>query len=170
MQIILGSDHRGKDICELIADYIIEKTDHELVRIEVDLDKVVDYPDVAAHAAREVAAGHADRGILICGTGIGVCIVANKYPGVRAAPCHNEVVAELSRRHNDANILCLSGDMLGERATLAIVEKWLTTEFLGDRHSQRLDKIAHLESGHALPEQDANGPDSGIITPELSLS
>ncbi len=154
MRIILGSDHRGKDICALIADYL-EKTDHKVIHIEQNMDSVIDYPDVAAWAATEVAAGRADRGILICGTGIGVCIVANKYPGVRAAPCHNEVVAELSRRHNDSNILCLSGDMLGERATLAIVEKWLSTEFTGGHHSQRLEKIAQLEGRHRLPGQSS---------------
>ena len=95
--------------------------------------------------ARKVAAGLADRGILICGTGLGMCIAANKFHGVRAAPCHDDLTAELSRRHNDLNVLCLSADMLGERLIDRMVEIWLTTPFEGGRHARRVEKIAALE-------------------------
>ncbi len=144
MRIVLGSDHRGKDMCTWIANYL-GRTEHKVRLIACEAGQPVDYPDVAAETANDVMSGQADRGILICGTGIGVCIVANKFPGVRAAQCQNEVVAELSRRHNNSNVLCLSGDMLGEKATLAIVEKWLSTDFDGGRHTERLNKIAKLE-------------------------
>ncbi|MBQ6828004.1 MAG: ribose 5-phosphate isomerase B [Thermoguttaceae bacterium] len=107
--------------------------------------KAVDYPDVAAAVAEAVAAGKADKGILICGTGIGMCVAANKIRGVRAAVCCNEVAAELSRRHNDANVLCLSGEFLGVAEAESLVRIWLTTPFDGDRHARRVEKISALE-------------------------
>lgn len=110
-----------------------------------DATKAVDYPDVAAAVAEAVASGEADKGILICGTGIGMCVAANKIRGVRAAVCCNEVAAELSRRHNDANVLCLSGEFLGVAEIEALVRIWLTTPFDGDRHARRVDKISALE-------------------------
>jgi ribose 5-phosphate isomerase B len=106
----------------------------------------VDYPDIAAMVGRKVAAQEVDRGILICGSGLGMCIAANKIAGVRAAPCYDDVTAELSRRHNDLNVLCLSGDMLGDRLVDRLVEIWLNTPFDGGRHARRLSKISHLES------------------------
>ena len=117
----------------------------------------VDYPDFACKVAEEVAAGSADRGILICGTGMGMCIAANKFPGVRAVTCHDDFTAEISRRHNNANIMCLSADMLGDRLLTRIVEIWLVTEFEGGRHARRIDKISTLESGgckEPTPESD----------------
>ena len=106
---------------------------------------VVDYPDVAAAVAEAVAEGRADRGILICGTGIGMCVTANKFRGIRAALCYNEVAAELSRRHNDANILCLSGNFLSEATTEAIVRIWLVSPFDGGRHQRRVELIDEIE-------------------------
>jgi ribose 5-phosphate isomerase B len=106
----------------------------------------VDYPDIAAEVGRKVSRGEVDRGILICGSGLGMCIAANKIPGVRAAPCYDDVTAELSRRHNDLNVLCLSGDMLGDRLVDRLVEIWLSTPFDGGRHARRLAKIAKMES------------------------
>jgi ribose 5-phosphate isomerase B len=105
----------------------------------------VDYPDIAAVVGRKVGANEVDRGILICGSGLGMCIAANKIPGVRAAPCYDDVTAELSRRHNDLNVLCLSGDMLGDRLVDRLVEIWLNTPFDGGRHARRLQKIVALE-------------------------
>ena len=105
----------------------------------------VDYPDIAADVARKVSRGEVDRGILVCGTGLGMCIAANKVHGVRAAPCHDDITAEMSRRHNDSNVLCLSADMLGERLIDRMVEIWLTTPFEGGRHARRVDKITELE-------------------------
>ena len=95
--------------------------------------------------ARKVSSGEVDRGILICGTGIGMCIAANKFPGVRAAPCHDDLTAEMSRRHNDLNMLCLSADMLGEKLIDRMVEIWMNTEFEGGRHARRVEKIGELE-------------------------
>lgn len=144
-RIIIGSDHRGKDIVSLIAGFLRNLDRYELVFVDPCDDAPVDYPDIAAQVAQEISLGNAECGILICGTGVGMCVVANKFPGVRAAPCHNEVAAELSRQHNDSNVLCLSGDLLGERSTLSVVEKWLVTEFMGGRHQDRLEKIRALE-------------------------
>ena len=111
---------------------------------------VVDYPDVAAAVAEAVAEGRADRGILICGTGIGMCVTANKFRGIRAALCYNEVAAELSRRHNDANILCLSGNFLSEATTEAIVRIWLVSPFDGGRHQRRVELIDEIEKETGL--------------------
>ncbi len=122
----------------------IRKPDFEREDVD-DATKAVDYPDVAAAVAEAVASGEADKGILICGTGIGMCVAANKIRGVRAAVCGNEVAAELSRRHNDANVLCLSGEFLSVAETEALVRIWLTTPFDGDRHARRVDKISSLE-------------------------
>src|SRR5262249_11823659 len=105
----------------------------------------VDYPDFAALVAKKVSQGSVERGILICGTGIGMAVCANKFRGVRAAPCNDEVTAAISRRHNDLNVLCLSGDMLSPRAVERIVEAWLNTPFEGGRHERRVEKIRGLE-------------------------
>jgi ribose 5-phosphate isomerase B len=105
----------------------------------------VDYPDYAEAVARSVVSGGADRGILLCGTGIGMSIAANKIPGVRAALVHDVTTARMSRLHNDANVLALGGGMIGERLLREIVTVWLTTDFEGGRHQTRLDKIARLE-------------------------
>jgi ribose 5-phosphate isomerase B len=118
---------------------------HEVDDEGPSTDESVDYPDFAALVATKVSDGTADRGILICGTGIGMAITANKFPGVRAAPCVDEVTAELSRRHNDANVLCLSGDLLSSRVAERLVEIWLDTVFEGGRHKRRVEKICQLE-------------------------
>ena len=107
--------------------------------------EAVDYPDVAAVVAEKVSRGEVERGILVCGTGLGMCIAANKYRGVRAAPCHDDLTAEMSRRHNDSNVLCLSSDLLGERLIDRMIELWLTTPFEGGRHARRVEKITQLE-------------------------
>lgn len=139
---------------EEIAMYSLERTAPGRVEIREpdfkredagDATKAVDYPDVAAAVAEAVASGKADKGILVCGTGIGMCVAANKIRGVRAAVCCNEVAAELSRRHNNANVLCLSGEFLGVAEAEALVRIWLTTPFDGDRHARRVDKISALE-------------------------
>ena len=107
MKILLASDHRGQNVRVMILEYLRTLPEHTVVLIDEQLSEDADYTDAAAKVAQLVSSGEADRGILICGTGIGTCVVANKFPGVRAAPCHNEVVAELSRKHNNANVLCL---------------------------------------------------------------
>ncbi len=145
---------------EEIAIYTLERTAPGRVEIrKPDFEredspetstKPVDYPDVAAAVAEAVASGKADKGILICGTGVGMCVAANKIRGVRAALCCNEVAAEFSRRHNDANVLCLSGEFLGVAEAEALVRIWLTTPFDGDRHARRVDKISALEQETGL--------------------
>jgi ribose 5-phosphate isomerase B len=123
---------------------------HEVVEVGATDAESVDYPDVAAAVAQRVSRGEADRGILICGTGIGMCIAANKFPNVRAAPCHDDLTAEMSRRHNDLNVLCLSADMLGERLIDRMVEIWLTTKFEAGRHARRIEKITELERSQGV--------------------
>ena len=145
MKIILASDHRGLDVLATILEYLHSLPEHTVLYTKEQHSGHADYPDIAAKVAQSVSSGMADRGILICGTGIGTCVVANKFPGVRAAPCHNEVAAELSRKHNNSNVLCLSGDLLGERSSVAVVAIWLTAPFEGGRHSIRLEKIHQLE-------------------------
>ena len=110
-------------------------------------EEPVDYPDIAAQVAGKVSRGEADRGMLMGGTGLGMCIAANKFPGVRAATCHDDLTTEISRRHNDLNVLCMSADMLGERLIERMVEILLTAPFDGGRHARRVEKIAAFERG-----------------------
>ncbi|MBC7353180.1 MAG: ribose 5-phosphate isomerase B [Thermogutta sp.] len=144
MRIAIGSDHRGYSIRPKIVTFL-KNIGHEVIDLGTFSQSPVDYPDIAEAVAKKVASGEADRGILFCGTGLGMCIAANKIPGVRAAPCHDDLTAELSRRHNDANVLCLSADLLGERLITRIVEVWLNTPFEGGRHARRVEKIAEIE-------------------------
>ena len=144
MRIVVASDHRGFQVKARILNQIAE-LGHEIVDLGPVTNDIVDYPDFGAKASKLVSEGQADRAILICGSGIGMSIVANKFPGVRAALCHDELTAEMSRRHNDANVLCLSADLLGERLTFRMIEIWLETEFEGGRHARRIGKIADVE-------------------------
>lgn len=144
MKIVIGSDHRGSRLKVRLIPLITELR-HEVSDIGTSENTSVDYPDFAAVVAGQVSRREVDRGILICGTGIGMCIAANKFPGVRAATCHDELTAEMCRRHNDVNVLCLSGDMLGERPIDGLLETWLNTGFEGQRHARRVDKINGIE-------------------------
>ena len=146
MRIAIGSDHRGFMIKQKVID-LLKRLNQEVVDAGTFSAESVDYPDVASLVAEKVSRREVDRGILICGTGIGMSIVANKFPGVRAAPCHDDLSAEMSRRHNDLNVLCLSADMLGEKLIDRMVEIWLKTDFEGGRHARRVEKIAKLEQG-----------------------
>ena len=146
MRIALGSDHRGFDVKRRVAS-ILQQLGYEVVDMGPHSGESVDYPDFAFQVARAVSEGRVERGILICGTGIGMCIAANKVKGVRAAPCHDSITAEMSRRHNDANVLCLSADLLGEDLIDRMVRIWLTTDFEGGRHARRVEKIVRFESG-----------------------
>jgi ribose 5-phosphate isomerase B len=144
MRIAVGTDHRGYPLRARIID-LLQRLGHEVEDLGTYTGEAVDYPDIAARVARKVCHGEVERGILICGTGLGMCIAANKFPGVRAAPCHDDLTAELSRRHNDSNILCLSADLLGERLVDRMIELWLSTPFEGGRHARRLSKITEIE-------------------------
>ena len=147
MQIAIGSDHRGYNMKVKLAE-LLGELGHSVTDEGTDSVESCDYPDVAAAVAGKVSSGDSDRGILICGTGIGMAITANKFPGTRAATCHDEVTAEICRRHNDVNVLCLSGDLLGESRLGNLVKIWLETDFDGGRHTRRLDKIAEIERQH----------------------
>ncbi|MEX1224397.1 MAG: ribose 5-phosphate isomerase B [Pirellulales bacterium] len=145
MQIAIGSDHRGYQLKEKLIERL-KQLKHAVDDEGACDTESVDYPDIAAVVARKVSRGEAERGILICGTGIGMAIAANKFTGVRAAPINDDLSAELSRRHNDLNVLCLSGDMVGDALMERILDIWLTTEFEGGRHGRRVQKIADLET------------------------
>jgi ribose 5-phosphate isomerase B len=148
MRIAMGADHRGTAAINMLADKC-RRAGHD-VRLYGSVDgQPCDYPEPAAQVAKAISRHDADRGILVCGTGIGMSIAANKVKGVRAAVVHDEFTAELSRSHNDANVLCMSGDLLGLRLIDKIVDVWLKTEFEGGRHARRIDKIAQLEQGGA---------------------
>jgi ribose 5-phosphate isomerase B len=145
MKVAIGSDHRGFEVKRRIVS-VVKQLGHEVVDMGPTGAESVDYPDFAFPVAEAVSSGKADRGILICGTGIGMCIAANKVKGVRAAPCHDSITAEMSRRHNNANVLCLSADLLGEELIDRMVRIWLETEFEGGRHARRVEKIARHET------------------------
>lgn len=148
MRVSLGSDHRGIGIRPRLIQ-TLEANGYDCVDEGTFANEACDYPDIAAVVARKVSQGEVDRGILICGTGLGMAITANKFPGVRAAPCYEKVMVEMSRRHNDVNILCLPGDMIGERPVDELVLLWLKTDFEGGRHSRRVEKISVVESNQA---------------------
>lgn len=146
MKVAVGSDHRGFDAKEQIKA-IVAQMGHECMDFGTDGIHPVDYPDLAYVVATAVSQQKADRAILICATGLGMSIAANKVKGIRAALCHDELSAHVSRDHNDANILCLSGDQIGEVLMRKIVEAWLSTEFSRGRHQRRVGKIAAIEEG-----------------------
>jgi ribose 5-phosphate isomerase B len=145
MNVALSCDHRGFHAKEQIRSYLTA-AGHHVVDLGCDSPASCDYPDTAFAGAKSVASGETDRGIFLCGTGIGTSIAANKVHGIRAALCHDELTAEMSRRHNDANVLCLPADLLGEELIRRVVDVWLRTEYEGGRHDRRLKKIADFES------------------------
>jgi ribose 5-phosphate isomerase B len=144
MKIVLGSDHNGVEFKKLLVEHL-ESNDYEVTDAGPDAEDSVDYPDFAFAAAEMVSKGEADRGILICGSGIGMSMAANKVKGVRAALCFTPDSAALTRQHNDANVLALAGWQSEASDVLDIVDKFLTTDFEGGRHSRRVDKISAYE-------------------------
>jgi ribose 5-phosphate isomerase B len=144
MKIAIGSDHAGFELKEHIKG-ILPPREYEVTDVGTHSPDSVDYPDLGFEVARRVAAGEADRGILICGTGIGMSIAANKVRGIRAALVHDLYTAAQSRRHNDANVLVLAGRVTGKGLAEEIVKTWLSTEFEGGRHLGRLRKIETFE-------------------------
>lgn len=157
MRIAVASDHRGVDLKRAVIAKL-EALGHHVTDDGADGADSVDYPDFASVVARKVSDHHVERGVLICGTGIGMAIAANKFAGVRAAPCSDEVTAEISRRHNDLNVLCLSADLLSARVAERMVEVWVGTEFEGGRHARRLDKIRSFEEASSAGEPHADAP------------
>lgn len=144
MKIAIGSDHGGFHLKEDIKKYLVENS-IECQDFGTYDTEPVDYPDVAVEVARAVAGSQYDKGIIICGTGIGVSIAANKIPGIRAALCHDTFSAKASREHNDANVLTLGERVIGRGLALEIVKAWLAAGFSGGRHQKRVDKISRLD-------------------------
>lgn len=155
MKIAIGSDHRGFEAKKQIRA-IATELGHECIDFGTEDNNPVDYPDLAYLTASAVARKEADRGVLICATGIGMCMAANKVHGVRAALCHDELSAQISRDHNDANVLCLSADQVGLVVLRKMLEVWLNTEFSGGRHERRVRKIGAIEEGRD-PREIKNG-------------
>lgn len=157
MKVAIAADHRGHDAVTPLAE-TVRAQGYEAIILGPCDGAPCDYPDRALPVAQAVAAGEAERGILLCGSGIGMCITANKIPGIRAALAHDEFTAQISRAHNDANILCLSADLLAHKLIERIVETWLATPFEGGRHARRIEKIAEIErQGRCAERGTANG-------------
>jgi ribose 5-phosphate isomerase B len=147
MKIVLASDHAGYDLKKGVADFLAAQG-HEILDVGCSQGESVDYVDFGAKAAETLVRGERELGILFCGTGMGMALVANKFKGVRATPCWNVYTAEMSRKHNNANCLTLGGRILGLEEARAIVATWLGTAFEGGRHARRVDKILRLEGEH----------------------
>jgi len=147
MKIALGADHRGVRYKGMIAGFLSQEG-HVVEDFGTNSEESCDYPDYAFPVAQAVAGGRADRGILICSSGIGMSMAANRVRGIRAALCLNTAMARVSRAHNNANVLCMGQDMVSASVCLDIVREWLSTEFEGGRHSRRISKIeAYSRSG-----------------------
>ncbi len=145
MVIAVGSDHAGYDAKREVVR-TLEEHGHEVRDLGAHSRESVDYPDIAVAVSECVARGEADRGILVCGTGIGMSITANKVRGIRAALCHDEFTAHAAREHNDANVLAVGARTTAVHAILRIVDVFLATEFAGGRHAARVQKITEAES------------------------
>ena len=143
--IALGADHAGWELKEALKAWLIENG-HQILDFGTHSPESVDYPDYALQVGEAVASGKAERGLLVCGTGIGMAMTANKVPGIRAALCSDPFMARMSREHNDANVLALGGRLMDGELGLEILQMWLGTEFAGGRHERRLAKIAQIES------------------------
>jgi ribose 5-phosphate isomerase B len=143
MRVAIGADHAGYALKEVIREHF---TDLEFIDVGTHSEDSCDYPEYAIAVGRKVAAGEADTGVLVCGTGVGMSIAANRVPGIRAAACSESYTARLTRDHNDANVLCIGSRVVGEGVAIDIVSAWLETSFSGgERHVRRLDKIRALD-------------------------
>jgi ribose 5-phosphate isomerase B len=143
--VIIGADHAGFSLKEAIKS-LLERKQFAISDVGTDSEEAVDYPDFGAAVAKSVSSGAFSRGILVCGSGVGMAIVANKFPGIRAAVCLDVETARMSRLHNDTNILILAGRRTDPKTAREIIEAWLETRFEGGRHQRRLDKISALEA------------------------
>ncbi len=145
VRVAVGADHRGSEAARSIAESL-RRAGHQVTLFDSSPDTPCDYPEQAWKVGQALRQGDADRGVLICGTGIGMSIAANKIPGVRAAVVHDEMTSQLSRAHNDANVICLSADLLGTRLMDKLVGVFMSTEFEGGRHARRVGKIERIEA------------------------
>jgi ribose 5-phosphate isomerase B len=155
--IALGADHAGFPLKEDLQAWLTARG-YRVLDFGTNSAEAVDYPDYAARVAAAVGAGDAARGVLVCGTGIGMAIAANKVPGVRAAACTDTDAARLSREHNDANILTLGARVIGRETARAILEVWLETDFAGGRHARRVEKLKALERASVPAEAPHAAP------------
>lgn len=144
MKIAIGSDHAAFEHRTIVANEL-RKDGHEVTEMGAPSTESYDYPDAAQAVAEAVVSGKAERGILLCGTGIGVCMSANKVRGIRAALCHDEFTTQMAREHNDANILCLGGRVMPAQKAVELARLYLATPFSGGRHQKRVDKITGIE-------------------------
>lgn len=144
MKIAIGSDHAGLALKNEIKEHLLAGN-YEVVDVGTYTEESCDYPDFAQGVGQQVARGEVDRGILICGSGIGMSIAANKVPGVRAALCHEPLSARLTRQDNDSNVLTMGARIIGPLMAKAVVDAWLAEPYAGGRHQRRLDKIKALE-------------------------
>ncbi|MDP8222337.1 MAG: ribose 5-phosphate isomerase B [Candidatus Lernaella stagnicola] len=145
MRLIVGSDHGGLALKNIVRDHLAD-LGHDVTDVGTHTDESTDYPDFGRLVAEMVARDEADLGIVVCGTGIGIGIAANKVKGIRAALCTNCFMARMARQHNDANVLCLGGRVLGDALALEIVDTFLRHDFEGGRHARRVKKIEEIES------------------------
>ena len=144
MKIALGCDHGGLEHKNAIGEFLKEQG-FEVVDFGIYEQVSVDYPDIATPLCQSIQKGETERGILVCGTGIGMSIAANKYKGIRAAACSEHFSAKFTRLHNNSNILCLGGRVIGVGTALELAELFVNTEFEGGRHQKRVDKISEIE-------------------------
>lgn len=145
MKIAIGNDHSAVELKEIISDFLREKG-HEVLNLGTDTTESCDYPVYGEKVGRAVVSGEADLGIAICGTGLGISLAANKVKGVRACVCSEPYTAVMSRRHNNANVLCFGARVVGSELAKMIVEQWLAAEFEGGRHQRRVDLIMEIEN------------------------
>jgi ribose 5-phosphate isomerase B len=158
MRVAIGADHAGYQMKNELAA-LLGDLGHEITDFGTNSPESVDYPDIALAVARAVADGRADRGLLVCGTGVGTSIVANKVPGVRAALCHDTFSARATREHNDSNVLCLGARVIGPSLAAEVVRTWFGAGFAGGRHGHRVDRIGEIET--ELGAAPGRRPDPG---------
>ena len=144
MKIAVGSDHAAYELKEAIKEKLISEG-HEVIDVGCDSPESVDYPKYGHAVGRAVASGEAERGIAVCGSGIGISIACNKVPGIRAALCTSVEMAEMCRRHNNANVVCMGARMISQELAFDIIDKWMTTDFEGGKHLRRINEIEDLD-------------------------
>ena len=144
MKIVVGSDHAAYELKEAIKEKLT-KEGHDVIDVGCDSIESVDYPKYGHAVGRKVASGEAERGIAVCGSGIGISIACNKVPGIRAALCTSVEMAEMCRRHNNANVVCMGARMISQELAFDIIDKWMTTDFEGGKHLRRINEIEDLD-------------------------
>ena len=144
MKIVVGCDHAAYELKEAIKEKLINEG-HDVIDVGCDSTESVDYPKYGHAVGRTVASGEAERGIAVCGSGIGISIACNKVPGIRAALCTSVEMAEMCRRHNNANVVCMGARMISRELAFDIIDKWMTTDFEGGKHLRRINEIEDLD-------------------------